>query len=72
MVEHTNLGEARGSWGGVGSGVTHRRVHGALPLLLVDAISLALRQVEEVLHGFQVDQQRLRGRPRVLLLPQDL
>lgn len=44
----------------------------ALPLLLVDAIPLALRQVEEVLHGLQVDQQRLRGSARVLLLAQDL
>lgn len=43
-----------------------------LSLLLVDAVSLALRQVEEVLHGLQVDQQRLRGCPGVLLLPQDL
>jgi len=34
-------------------------VGAALPLLLVDAVSLALRQVEEALHGLQVDQQRL-------------
>lgn len=31
----------------------------ALPLLLVNAVPLALGQVEEVLHGLQVDQQRL-------------
>lgn len=43
-----------------------------LSLLLVDAVSLALWQVEEVLHGLQVDQQRLRGRARVLLLTKDL
>lgn len=42
-----------------------------LPLLLVDPVSLALRQVKEVLHGFQVDQQRLRGRARILLLTED-
>lgn len=30
-----------------------------LSLLLVDAVSLDLWQVEEVLHGLQVDQQRL-------------
>lgn len=30
-----------------------------LSLLMVDAVSLALGQVEEVLHGLQVDQQRL-------------
>lgn len=30
-----------------------------LSLLLVDTVSLALWQVEEVLHGLQVDQQRL-------------
>jgi len=69
----TNLREAWGAGvGGVGGGEADRGVHGALPLLLVDPVSLALRQVEEVLHRFQVDQQRLRGRARVLLLPQDL
>lgn len=69
----TNLREARRAGvGGVGGGQADRRVHGALPLLLVDPVSLALSQVEEVLHGLQVDQQRLGGCARVLLLPQDL
>lgn len=39
-----------------------------LPLLLIDAITLSLRQLQEVLHGAQVDQQRLGRRFRVLLL----
>lgn len=72
-VGHTNLWKA---WcagvGGVGGGKADRRVHSALSLFLVDSVSLALRQVEEVLHGLQIHQQRLRGRARVLLLPQDL
>lgn len=33
--------------------------HAPLPLLLVDAISLSLWQIQEVLHGLQVDQQGL-------------
>lgn len=43
-----------------------------LSLLLVDAVSLALGEVEEVLHCLQVDQQRLRGSADVLLLAKDL
>ena len=69
----TDLREARGSGaGGVGGGEPHRGVHGALSLLLVDAVSLALGKAQEVLHGLQVDEQRLGGRARVLLLTQDL
>lgn len=70
--ESTNLWEAWGSRVWVGSRVTHWRVHGALPFLLVDAVSLTLWQVEEVLHRFQIDQQGLRCCAGVLLLPQDL
>lgn len=33
--------------------------HAPLSLLLVDAVSLSLWQVQEVLHGLQVDQQGL-------------
>ena len=29
----------------------------AFPLILIDAIALSLRQLQEVLHGAQVDQQ---------------
>lgn len=43
-----------------------------LPLLLVDSVALCLRQLQEVLHGAQVDQQRLGCSFRVLLLAQDL
>ena len=69
----TDLREARRAGvGRVGGGQADGRVHGALPLLLVDPVPLALAQVQEVLHGLQVDQQRLGGRARVLLLPQDL
>lgn len=38
-------------------GVVVVGVGAPLSLLLVDAVSLSLRQVEEVLHGLQVDQQ---------------
>lgn len=62
-----------------GRGADERsRAHGgggrqaALPLLLIDAVALGLRQLQEVLHGAQVDQQRLGGRLGVLLLAQDL
>lgn len=41
-------------------------------LLLVDALSLGLRQLQEAVHGPQVDQQRLGGVEGILLLPQDL
>lgn len=44
----------------------------ALPLLLVDAVALGLGQLQEVLHGPQVDQQRLRRRLGVFLLTEDL
>ncbi len=40
-------------------GVVVVGVRAPLSLLLVDAVSLTLWQVEEVLHGLQVDQQRL-------------
>lgn len=40
-------------------GVVVVGVGAPLSLLLVDSVSLALRQVEEVLHGLQVDEQRL-------------
>lgn len=43
-----------------------------LSLLLVDAVSLPLWQVQEALHGLQVDQQGLRSRARILFLPEDL
>lgn len=43
-----------------------------LPLLLVDSVPLCLRQLQEVLHGAQVDQQRLGCSFRVLLLAQNL
>lgn len=45
--------------GDVVDGVVVVGVGAPLSLLLVDAVPLALRQVEEVLHGLQVDQQRL-------------
>lgn len=57
--------------GDVVGGVVVVSVGTPLPLLQVDPVSLALRQVKEVLHGFQVDQQRLRGRARILLLTED-
>lgn len=41
-------------------------------LLLVDALPLSLGELQEAVHGAQVDQQRLGGVHRVLLLPQDL
>lgn len=41
-------------------------------LLQVDALPLNLGQLQESVHGPQVDQQRLGGVFRVLLLPQDL
>lgn len=41
-------------------------------LLLVDAIPLGLRELQEAVHGPQVDQQRLGGVRRVLLLAQNL
>lgn len=49
---------------------THGRgcCQAALPLLLVDAVTFSLRQLQEVLHGTQVDQQRLGRCFRVLLL----
>lgn len=53
-------------------GVAMVGVRAPLSLLLVDAIPLAFGQVEEVLHGLQVDQERLRGRARILLLTKDL
>lgn len=56
--------------GDVGGGVVGAGA--PLSLLLVDAVSLGLWQVEEVLHRLEVDEQRLRGRARVLLLPKDL
>ena len=62
-------------WGGADEG---RGAHGGgggqapLALVLVDAIPLDLRQLQEVLHGSQVHQQRLRGRLRVLFFAQDL
>lgn len=43
-----------------------------LPLLLVDPVALCLRQLQEVLHGAQVDQQRLGCSFRVLLFAQNL
>lgn len=72
-VRYTNLWEAWSSRvGGVGGRKADRRVHSALSLLLVDSVSLTLRQIEEVLHCFQIHQQGLWGCARVLLLPQDL
>lgn len=53
-------------------GVVVVAVGASLPLLLVDAVSLQLGQVKEVLHGLQVHQKRLGGRARVLLLSKDL
>lgn len=41
-------------------------------LLLVNALPLHLWQLQKTVHGPQVDQQRLGGVERVLLLPQDL
>lgn len=43
-----------------------------LPLLLVDPVPLGLGQLQEVLHGAKVDQQRLGRRFGVLLLTQNL
>lgn len=43
-----------------------------LSLLLVDAVSLPLWQVQEALHGLQVDQQGLWSRARILFLPENL
>lgn len=41
-------------------------------LLLVNALPLHLWQLQEAVHGPQVDQQRLGGVEGILLLPQDL
>lgn len=41
-------------------------------LLLVDALPLRLRELQEAVHGPKVDQQRLGGVFGVLLLPQNL
>lgn len=41
-------------------------------LLLVNALSLHLWQLQKTVHGPQVDQQRLGGVEGILLLPQDL
>lgn len=61
-------------WGADKRSGTHGggRRQAALPLLLVDAIAFGLRQLQEVLHGAQVDQQRLGRRLGVFLLAQDL
>lgn len=48
------------------------RSEAALPLLLIDAVTFGLRQLQEVLHGAQVDQQRLGRRLGIFLLTQDL
>lgn len=55
-------------------GGAHGRGRGeaALPLLLIDAVALGLWELQEVLHGPQVDQQRLGRRLGVFLLTQDL
>lgn len=50
----------------------HIGVHAPLPLVLVDAIPLHFWEIEEILHGPQVYQERLRGCPRVFFLPEDL
>lgn len=61
-------------WGADERGGPHGRGcrQAPLPLLLVDSVALCLRQLQEVLHGAQVDQQRLGCSFRVLLLTQNL
>lgn len=48
------------------------RSEAALPLLLIDAVTFGLRQLQEVLHSAQVDQQRLGRRLGIFLFTQDL
>lgn len=48
------------------------RCQAALPLFLVDAVAFCLGQLQEVLHGTQVNQQRLGRRLGVFLLTEDL
>lgn len=73
-VEQTShLGGSGGTGAAGGRGNhAHVGVHAPLPLVLVDAIPLHFRQIEEILHGPQVHQERLRGCPRVFFLTQDL
>lgn len=66
-------------WGSGGAGAArcggdhaHIGVHAPFPLILVNAITLYFGQVEEVLHGPQVYEQRLGGSPGVFLLTQNL
>lgn len=66
-------------WGSGGAGAArgggdhaHIGVHAPFPLILVNAITLHFGQVEEVLHGPQVYEQRLGGSPGVFLLTQNL
>lgn len=66
---YRSAGRGADKWSGTHGG---GRRQAALPLLLVDAIALGLRQLQEVLHGAQVDQQRLGRRLGVFLLAQDL
>lgn len=62
---YRSAGWSADKWSGA-----HRRGcrQAALPLLLIDTIPFSLWQLQEVLHGAQVDQQRLGRRLRVLLL----
>lgn len=66
---YRSAGRGADKWSGTHGG---GRRQAALSLLLVYAIALGLRQLQEVLHGAQVDQQRLGRRLRVFLLAQDL
>lgn len=67
------LYRARGRGADEGRGA-HGRGCGqaALPLVLVDPVSLRFRQLQEVLHRSQVDQEGLRRRLGVFLFPENL
>lgn len=58
--------------GWVGGREADRWVDDALLLLLIDPVPFGGWQIEKVLHGFQISQQRLRGGARVLLFAEDL
>lgn len=60
-----------GSWWGVVA-ARCKSSQASVFLLQVDELPLSLGQLQEAVHGPQVDQQRLGGLVRILLLPQDL
>lgn len=65
------LADLCGSWWRVAAAGCEPR-QASFFLLLIDALPLCLWELQEAVHGPQVDQQRLRGVFWVLLLPQDL